>query len=117
MDKPMSMSVKDYLMKVQSVRTNTSLKTIEAVIDFQFQEANNALHQPNINSLEISGFGKLLFNTKKAKKKWEKNVMKKEYFENELSSQELTEAKRKSIQLKLDNTIKWMEFIAPKLNE
>src|SRR5690349_18627084 len=98
MDKPMSMSVKDYLMKTQSVRTNTPLKIIEAVVDFQFQEVNSALHLPNVDSVEISGFGKFSFNRKKALKKWEKNISKKEYWEKALLDPDITEAKRKSCQ-------------------
>ncbi len=116
MDKPMSMSIKDYLMRTQSVRTNTPLKTIEAVIDFQYQEANLALQLPNIHSVEISGFGKMVFSMKKAITKYKKNQGKKDYWENALLSPDLTEAKRKSIQTKLENTIKWMEYIKPKLH-
>jgi len=66
MDKPQSMSVKDYIMRVQSVRTNTPLKIIEAVVDFQFEDANKALSLPNVHSIEISGFAKFSFNMKKA---------------------------------------------------
>ena len=112
----MSMSIKDYLMRTQSVRTNTPLKTIEAVIDFQFQESNNALQQSDIHSVELSGFGKFTFSLKKATTKYNKNIMKKEFWEKALLNPDITEAKRKSFQTKLDNTIKWMEYIKPKLH-
>lgn len=113
MDKPISMSVKDYLMRLMSIRTNTPLKTIEAVISHQFESANQAL-KSNF-TLEISGFGKLSFSHKKAQMKWEKNLSKKDFFENALKDPSISEQKRKSIQLKLDNTIKWIEQIRPKI--
>lgn len=112
MDKPITMSVKDYLIRLLSIKTNTPVKTIEAIVDHQFQGANEAL-KTNY-SVEISGFGKFLFNHKKAHKKWEKNLSKKQYFENILKSP-ITEQKRISVQLKLENTIKWLENIKPKI--
>jgi len=114
MDKPVSMSVKDYLMRVMSVRTNTPLKTIEAVVDFQMKEANEAL-QHNY-SIEISGFCKFLFNHKKAQKKYEKNLRKKENYEFFLKDPTLSEARRKTLELYLENTNKFLDSIKPKLD-
>ena len=66
MDKPSNMSAKEYLMRTMSLRTNTPLKHIEAVIEHQFQEAHDALKKNK--SVEISGFGKFLFMDKKAER-------------------------------------------------
>ena len=67
MDKPISMSVKDFLIRTLAVKMLTSEKTIEAVINHQFQSANEALDLNN--SVEIAGFGKFFFNSKKAIKR------------------------------------------------
>lgn len=101
-------------MRIMSVRTNTPLKTIEAVVDFQMQGANEALL--NNYTVEVSGFGKFLFNHKKAIKKYEKNLSKKEYFTNMLQNKDITETKRASLTLKLENTIKYLESLKPRLN-
>lgn len=114
MDKPISMSVKEYLMRVQSVRTNTPLKIIEAVVDFQFQEAHAALS--NQYSVELSGFGKFLFNTKKAIKKYEKELSKKRVFENILKDITISDKKRKSTELKLQSTIETLALLKPKID-
>jgi len=115
MDKPIKMSVKDYLIRLLSIKTNQPVKTIEAIIDHQFQGANDAMRANQ--SVEISGFGKFLFNTKKAQKKLEKQYSKENTFRNILERPDLTEAKRKSVQLKLDNTIKMKEWLTLRLKK
>jgi len=115
MDKPISMSVKDYLMRKMSVRTNKPLKIIEAVIDHQMQGANEALKENN--TVELSGFGKFIFNIKKAQKKLEKNLSKERVFRKLLLEPNITETRRKSLELKLENTIKFIESIKPKLEK
>ncbi len=114
MDKPVSMSVKDYLMRKQSVRTNKPLKIIEAVIEHQLQGANEALKDKN--SIELSGFGKFIFNIKKAQKKLDKHYSKDRTFSKQLLLPDLTEARKKSLELKLENTRKTIESIKPKLH-
>ena len=113
----MSMSVKDYLVRILSVRTNTPAKTIDAVVTHQMNELNKAIQSDVIFSAEISGFGKFLFNYKKAKKKYDKNLSKEEYFSNILNNPELTERQRASATLKLENTRKWMKGIKSKLDK
>jgi len=113
MDKPISMSVKDYLMRKMSVRTNRPLKIIEAVIEYQLQGANEALKTNN--SVEISGFGKFIFNVKKAQKKYDKHLSKENIFRNLLENPSLTDIKKTSLLLKLENTLKFIESLKPKL--
>ncbi len=115
MDKPFSMSAKDYLVKVVSVRMNIPSKTIEAIVDDQLKAANEAM--VNTFSVELSGFGKFTFNHKKAQKKMEKQLSKKATFEKILLREGLTDTQKRSYQLKLDNTIKWIEGLKPKLDE
>ena len=101
-------------MRKQSVRTNKPLKIIEAVIEHQLQGANEALKDKN--TIELSGFGKFIFNVKKAKKKLDKNLSKEKFFRNALEEHDITESKKKSVSLKLENTIKTIESIKPKLH-
>ena len=114
MDKPISMSVKDYLIRMMAVKTMTSEKTIEAIVNHQFQSANDAMHVHN--SLEISGFGKFFFNTKKAERKMEKLLSKKQAFERIVSSPTESEQRKKSASNKLDNTLMGIEALTSKLN-
>ena len=94
MDKPISMSVKDYLIRLMSVKMMLSEKTIEAVVNHQFQSANVALQENN--SLEISGFGKFYFNQKKAQKRMEKMLSKAELFAKQAADESLSEQRRNS---------------------
>ncbi len=114
MDKPISMSVKDYLIRIMAVKTMTSERVIEAIVNHQFQSANEAMSQHN--SVEISGFGKFFFNTKKAEKKMASMLKNKTLFEGFLANPELSEQKRKSIEHVLSNTDKAIEALKPKLN-
>jgi hypothetical protein len=74
-------------------------KTIEAVINHQFQEANVALAKHK--SLEISGFGKFFFNDGKAVRQMAKHESQVALFTKKLEDASLTEQKRKSYELKL----------------
>lgn len=114
MDKPTNMSVKEYLMRVLSVRENIPLKTIEAVIEHQFNEAHKALDK-NL-SIEISGFCKFIYNEKKARKKLEKAYMKEDYYTKAISDPDISEVKKKSYSHKLENTRKTINQINYKLN-
>lgn len=98
MDKPMSMSVKDFLIRTLAVKMLTSEKTIEAVVNHQFQSANEALDLNN--SIEISGFGKFFFNNKKAIKRLAKLIQKSEAYQAIANNPETPQA-RKEYSLKV----------------
>ena len=115
MDKPKSLSVKDYLIRMLAVKMLTSEKIIEAVVDHQYQSANEAM--ATNHSIEISGFGKMLFNKKKALRKMEKLHSKEALFTKMLSDDTITEQKRQSLTLKLHNTRLTIEALKPKINE
>ncbi len=117
MDKPISMSVKDYLIRILSIRTNTPVKTIEAVVAHQMNTLNKAIQSDTVFSAEMSGFGKFLFNYKKARKKYEKNLSKEIYFTNLLNKPDITDKQKASYTLKLENTRKWIQGIKPKLDK
>lgn len=115
MDKPISMSVKDYLIRIMAVKTMTSEKTIEAIVNHQFQSASEAMSEHN--SLEISGFGKFFFNQKKAQKKMEKLLYKADVFRRQMENETLSEQKRNSASVKLANTLASIDILKPKLQD
>jgi nucleoid DNA-binding protein len=102
MDKPVSMSVKDYLVRTLAVKMLISEKTIEAVVNHQFQSANEAMDVNN--SLEIAGFGKFYFNEKKATKRIGALNAKKTAMETIIADETTSEQKRRSSQVTLDKT-------------
>jgi nucleoid DNA-binding protein len=113
--KPKSMSMKDFLIRVQAVKMMKSEKTIEAVVNHQFQSTNLAMRTNN--SVELSGFGKFFFNGKKAKKKLDGLYDKKVYIEEALKDDLLTEQRRKRYDTMLQNVILDIEFLKSKTNE
>lgn len=116
MNRPVTMSEKDYLMKVMSVRMNIPLKTVEAVVNHQFTSMNKSFQTDNIYSIEMSGFGKFTFNHKKAKRKMDKNLSKELYFSSKLENPDLSDKEKTSLTLKLENTRKWMQGVKNKID-
>ena len=114
-NKPISMSVKDWIIRKMSVKMMMSEKTLETIINHQFQSANEALTQHK--SLEISGFGKFFFNEKKAHKTMEKFLSQKALFEKRVADETLPEAKRKSAAIKLQMAIDGIRDLKPKIYE
>lgn len=103
------MSVKDYLVRTLAVKILTSEKTIEAVINHQFQSANEAMDLHN--SIELSGFGKFFFNKKKAVKRINALIAKKLALENILADDTSSEQKKKSARVTLDKTLPLIESL------
>ena len=69
------MTDKEFLIRTIASKLLVAEKTIEAVINHQFVSANSAMDTNK--SIEISGFGKFMFNEKKAAKKMNSYLMKK----------------------------------------
>ena len=112
-DKPISLSVKEYLISKLAVKMMMSEKLIDSVISHQFSSANEALFQNK--SVEISGFGKFYFNEKKAHKLMEKFLSQKELFERWMNDELLPEAKRKSSKLKLQIALDGIRDLKPRI--
>jgi hypothetical protein len=114
-NKPISMSMKDYLIRVQSVKAMMSEKIIEAVVNHQFQSASLAMRTNN--SIELSGFGKFYFNTKKAIKRLTSLERKRDDLQNIVDSLETKEAKLTKAHTYLKNVLLDIEYIKSKTNE
>lgn len=113
MDKPISMSVKDYLIRTLAVKMMVSEKVIETVVNHQFQSANLAMDTNN--SVEISGFGKFYFNEKKAKKRLESLKGKKKLMESYIANPEISEQKRHASQVTLEKTEALINLLKSKI--
>lgn len=90
-DKPASMSVREWITKKIATGIIVPEKVIRQVITHQFDSAYDALKVNN--SLEISGFGKFFYNTKKADKEIEWCKEQKAAYEK-LISEQTSEAER-----------------------
>lgn len=115
MDKPISMSVKDYLVRTLAVKILTSEKVIEAVVNHQFQSANEAMDLND--SVEIAGFGKLFFNKKKAAKKLEKLNVKKEFMERVINDDKTSEQRKRSATVTLEKTVIQINQLKARVHE
>lgn len=69
------MTDKEFLIRTIASKLLFAEKTIEAVINHQFASANSAMDTNK--SVEISGFGKFIFNEKKAARRLKTYLMKK----------------------------------------
>jgi nucleoid DNA-binding protein len=108
------MSAKDYILRILSVDMAIPEKTLNAVITHQFQSAYEAM---DLNkSLEVSGFGKFMFNDKKAIKKMASLQSRLERYTLELENNSLTEANRAKITEIIRVINKQIVQLKPKLN-
>ena len=117
MDKPISLSVKDYIIRKMAVKMMLSEKIIEAVVNHQFQSTNEALYHPSHHSVEIGGIGKWLYNVKKAEKKLNRCNGIKDAYEKQLSNAQLSENKQLTLLKKLDTINNDISFLKSKLNK
>jgi len=114
MEKPTTLSLKNFLIRKLSVNLVISETIIEAVINHQYSSVIKATSESK--SVEVSGFGKFIFNDKKAVKKMEKYESQKRLYESYLEDESLTKIKRRNILLRLDTTIKNINDLKPRLN-
>jgi nucleoid DNA-binding protein len=112
--KPASMSMKEWLIKKMAIKLVISEKTIEAVINHQFDSASEATKTNN--SVEISGFGKFVFNVKRAHKQMLKYESQKAMYEAALLDIDITDAVRRNTTMRLETVIGNIVALSPKLN-
>ena len=111
------MSIKEYLIKKIAVNKVTdkliSEKIIDTVISHQFDSAlaATALH----NSVEISGFGKFVFNQKRADKHMTKYSSQKDMYETQLENTELDEATRRNVEMRLTTLLSNIKTLKQKM--
>ena len=113
--KPSSMSMKSFLIRKLSVSMMMEEQVLECVINHQFLSALDAISTSD--EIEISGFGKFHFNYKKALKKYEKELKKRAYFEQELNKPNNSQARINSLTNKLQGTNSQISSLYNKLNQ
>jgi nucleoid DNA-binding protein len=106
--------MKEYLIRTLAVKMMVSEKTIEAVINHQFNSANEAMKFHN--TVEISGFGKFTFNYKKAVKKMEKMLAQRQHLLNQLDTP-IDGRKREVVIIKIEGLTAAIEILKPKIDE
>lgn len=113
MKKPNSMPIKEYLIKRMSINLVVSERIINTVITHQFESATNAIEDNN--SVEFSGFGKFIFNTKKAEKELKKLNGLKEAYNNTIKNENASLEKRKEAEYRLDSVNSRIKGLTKKL--
>ena len=98
-----------------STKMVISEKVINQVIVHQFDSAQDAFK--NNDSVELSGFGKFLFNKKKAIKHVDKLNKIKTGYERMLAEDDMPEKKADYIKSKLSRLNLTLMSLKPKLNE
>lgn len=113
MNKPNTMSVKEFIIKRMSISLVVSEKIIDNVIQHQFDSANDALNTND--TVEISGFGKFFFNTKKANTHYNKLLAMKQAYENTLADPLTTEKRRHSTEQRMITVLSDIKMLKPKI--
>lgn len=107
------MSVKEWIIKRMAISLVISEKVIDSIITHQFDSANDAL---NLNdTIEISGFGKFYFNTKKANLHYVKLLAMKQAYDNTLNDPLTTDKKRHSTNLRMVTLLHDIKMLKPKI--
>ncbi len=88
---------------------------LNQVITHQFNSAHDALK--NNNSVEISGYGKFLFNIKKAKTKVKKLEKVQLSYENILKSEDISLKRSNFIKSKLSSINLTLNSLRPKIKD
>lgn len=115
MEKPVSLSVKEWIIRNMSVKMGVSERIIELVINNQFEGAIKAMN--TCDTLEFAGFGKFYFNRKKAEKKLQRMILLKEELTIASTDVSLTAQKRHTAALKLITITKVVEDLTLKVYE
>jgi hypothetical protein len=113
MNKPTTMSVKEFIIKRMAISMVISEKIIDNVVSHQFDSANDALNTND--TIEISGFGKFYFNTKKANTLYTKLLAMKQAYENTLADTSTTDKKRHSTEQRMITVLNDIKMLKPKI--
>lgn len=113
--KPVNMSIRNFIFRRMSTDMVIPESVIETVVLHQFAGVVQATSAHN--SVEISGFGKLMFNRKKAFYRMKNYESTKRMYEEILLSQDTPQAKRRITEIKMGTLLELMEALKPMLHE
>jgi nucleoid DNA-binding protein len=114
MNKPASMSDKDYLIRTLAVKLALNEKMIDLVVTHQFQSAYEAMYTNQ--SVEISGFGKFLFNSNKSDKKMARLLEKQVSIQSVLDDVETTDLEKKRARVVLGKLKDQIKLLKPTID-
>lgn len=114
MDRTSILPIKDWIIKNISVEKKIPEKLIQTIITHQVETANKQLRK--VHSVEFSGFGKFIFNERKAVHKLNKMEDIKRRLENMLLDETLILKKRRSAEYKLKVITKDIEELKMVMN-
>ena len=100
--KPESMSDKEYLYHRVSMGLSVPHTTVKKVLDNQFRTMLSVTSDPEINSIEIAGFGKFIVNSRRIQKAIKQTLFKINYYEKRITDESLTERERVLAQIYFD---------------
>lgn len=117
--KPHNMHIKDHLIKKIAINKviedrMISEKVINKVVSHQFNFANEAMYKHNV--VEFSGFGKFVFNMKKAQKKMQKVEEIIAHFSRVLEDETISQTVRRNAEMKLATAIDNRTKLKPKID-
>ncbi len=112
MEKPQTMSMKDWLIRKTAVDLSIPERVVNDVINHQFEGGIEAMKTND--SLEFSGWAKFYFNRKRAERKMKKYVLQKEALEKWIEESP-NEAKTKKLNTRLNKIMENINILAPKL--
>ena len=103
-DKPITMPLRDFLIKNIALSKGIPSSVIEAIISHQFDSANAATYVHK--SLEISGFGRFVFSDKKAQYQMDRYGVMEECLKAQLQTPGLSDKEIALINEKLEGNKK-----------
>ena len=106
--------MKEQLIKEIAKKLELEERMVEKIVSHQFDSAIKATHVNN--SVEISGFGKFVFNKRRAYYKLESLLATQKNIEA-LLAKELSEKERRNYELKLVTVNKVVNSLKPKLHD
>lgn len=105
--------IKDELIKQIAIKKDLPESMVSTIISHEFDSAYQAT--ANNNSIEISGFGKFVFNIKRAAKRLEKYYEITTYLQTTIDDPLTTDVVRHKSQLKLNTLAINIEHLKSKL--
>ena len=106
---------KELLIKTIASKLLVGEKTIEAVINHQFISANQAMDTNK--SVEISGFGKFMFNEKKAARRLKTYMMKKHDMHTIISHPEATAEQIRKATIIYNDMVDHIALLKPNISD
>jgi len=106
---------KELLIKTIASKLLVSEKTIETVINHQFISANQAMDTNR--SVEISGFGKFMFNEKKAARRLKTYLMKKHDMHTIITHPETTAEQIRKATIIYNDMVDHIALLKPNISD